>query len=149
MFLIRYFYRERKLDDSQHVIAAINLDLSFGFQPMPVAKFLNSFFFDDKTVFFQERNNGYGQMGLFNLIDSAVSNSFGQKPVLIWNFRGNALLNSNSKQMELIMSSASSILVFLNENCVQNNEYLNHVMHILDKIKSAIGKVLNKNGKCI
>ena len=122
------------------MIAAINIDFSFGFQPMPISNFLNTIFFDDNLAFFKEKDHGHGQMGLYNLMDSSICTSLGSRPVQIWNFRGNALTNLNSKQMHLILNSATSILVFINESCKQNDKYWIHAKQILDILKSSIGK---------
>ena len=139
MSLFVLSYPISKLDDRHHVIAAINIDFSFGFKPFSIARTLNSIFFDDKPVFFEERNHGHGQMSLFNLMDSSVCTCFGQRPVEIWNFRGNALMNMNSKQIQMIRSSATSLIVFINENCKQNNKYWDHTIGILDLMANLIG----------
>lgn len=134
-------YLVSRIDDHHHVIAAINIDFSFGFEPFSNASLLNKIFFDDKPVFFPEQNRGYGQMGLFNLMDSSVCHCLGQRQVQIWNFRGNALIHMDSKQMQLILQSATSIIVYVNENCDQNKAYMIQTINILKRIKSAIGNL--------
>ena len=134
-------------DDPCHVIAALNIDFSFGFQPMPISQFLNTVFFDDNPVFFDERGQWHGQMGLFNLMDSSLCTSLGSTPVQIWNFRGNALTNFKSKQMHLILNSATSVLVFVNDSCKQNSKYWKRTIQILNMVKSSIGKYKCQNNE--
>ena len=87
----------------------------------------------------REKNQGSWQMGLFSLVDSSVSACFGQTPVHIWNFRENSLLNMNSRQMQLMTKYSTSVIVFVNEDCQQDNPCLSQTIEILNVIKSTIG----------
>ena len=134
-------YPISRINDHHHVIAAINIDFSFGFQPFSNANLLNNIFFDHNPVFFPEQNRRYGQMCLFNLTDSSICYCLGQKPVQIWNFRGNALIHMNSKHMQLVLQSSTSIIVYVNENCDRSKAYMTQTIGILEKIKSALGNL--------
>ena len=97
---------------------------------------LNSLFFGGKETFVKEKNQSHGQLALYNLLETAICNgSENKNPIEIWYLRGNALLDANSKYLDLIFDSASSILIFANESFIPT-KYIHTFNRKLDIFKA-------------
>ena len=107
-------------ENNHHVVAAIWFDFSFGIENFfSVSKVLNELFFDGKETFTHERSQSYGQLSLYGLLETAICMKLQEnRPVEIWNLRGNAMLDAYSKYLDLIFDSASSILIFANKQFI-------------------------------
>ena len=107
-------------EQNHHVVAAIHLDFSFGFEnTFSVSTLMNSLFFDGKETFAPEKNPSHGQLALYDLLETAICTKLVNKnPIEIWNLRVNAFLDTNSKYLDLIFDSASSVLIFANKSLI-------------------------------